>query len=88
MSLGDNIRMTRERSGLSQAALSKRTGLNPSQISNFEAGARAPNVRNLANLACALEVSADELLGIRPLTKHPMTLDDIIGALKALKVRR
>jgi transcriptional regulator with XRE-family HTH domain len=60
---GVKLREAREAKKLSQADLAERTGLQPSAISHFETGRRAPSFDNLKKLADALEVSTDYLLG-------------------------
>ena len=59
----DRLRLVRERKGLSQAELADKAGLQPSAISHFETGRRAPSFENLRALADALSVSTDYLLG-------------------------
>lgn len=61
-SFKEALRKTREDKGLSQAQLAEKTGLQPSAISHFEAGRRAPSFDNLRVLADALQVSTDHLL--------------------------
>lgn len=58
----DRLRSAREQRNLSQTDLSKRSGLQPSAISHFETGKRAPSFDNLRRLADALGVSIDYLL--------------------------
>ncbi len=57
------LRTARERRKLSQVELAQRTGLQPSAVSHFEAGRRAPSFDNLKRLANALDVTTDYLLG-------------------------
>lgn len=57
------LRATREAKGLSQADLAAKTGLQPSAISHFETGRRAPAFDNLKVLADALSVTTDYLMG-------------------------
>ena len=59
----DILRRTREKRGLSQSQLAEKTGLQPSAVSHFEAGRRAPSFSNLRHLADALGVSIDFLIG-------------------------
>ena len=59
----DQLKAARELRGLSQTDLAKLTGLQPSAISHFETGKRAPSFDNLKRLADALRVSIDYLLG-------------------------
>lgn len=55
----------RKKSGMSQAELSKRSGIVASSISHFEAGNRKPAFKSLQKLANALGVTCDYLLGRR-----------------------
>lgn len=48
---------------MTQGELAVKAGLDPSVISHFEKGVRAPSLANFTRLADALEVSADYLLG-------------------------
>ncbi len=47
---------------MSQAELAKSAGLQPSHVSHFETGRRAPSAANLRALADALGVTTDYLL--------------------------
>ena len=64
MNFGTKIRRRREQLGLSQQELARLLGMTQARISEIESGAR-PNVNlhNLRNLARALGVSADYLIG-------------------------
>jgi transcriptional regulator with XRE-family HTH domain len=62
-SFGDRLRRVREEKRLSQADLAERTGFQPSAISHFESGRRAPSFDNLKRLADALSVTIDFLMG-------------------------
>lgn len=57
------LRATRERRELEQIELSALCGIPATSISHFEAGRRKPSLVNLRNLADALQVSIDYLLG-------------------------
>ena len=59
----DRLRKAREDKGLSQAQLAEKAGLQPSAVSHFEAGRRAPSFDNLRALADALDITTDHLLG-------------------------
>ena len=74
----DNLKKAREIKGLSQTELAKRSGLQPSAVSHFETGRRAPSFDNLKRLADTLEVTTDFLIGreIDPTTSGP-TLESI-----------
>lgn len=59
----ERLRSARDTKKVSQAALAKSAGLQPSHISHFETARRAPSAENLRALADALGVSTDYLLG-------------------------
>lgn len=60
---GNRLRSAREGKGLSQAEFAEKAGLQPSAISHFETGRRAPSFENLRALADALSVTIDYLTG-------------------------
>ena len=53
----------RQLRGFSQSELAVKAGLQPSAVSHFETGRRAPSFDNLKALSNALEVTTDYLLG-------------------------
>jgi len=57
------LRAARELRKLSQSELAAKTGLQPSAVSHFETGRRAPSFDNLRTLSEALQVTTDFLLG-------------------------
>jgi transcriptional regulator with XRE-family HTH domain len=59
----ERLKAARELRGLSQTQLATDSGLPPSSVSHFEAGARKPSFDNLKRLAGALNVTTDYLLG-------------------------
>jgi len=58
------LKEAREMRGMTQDELSKKLGCHMTSIAKFETGARLPNVENLSELAQALVVSSDYLLGV------------------------
>lgn len=54
----------RKLKGLTQQDLAKLSGITQQSISKYERGIRSPESESLKKLALALEVSADDLLGI------------------------
>ena len=59
------LRELRTKRRMSQTDLAKKTGLMPSAISHFETGRRSPRLLNLWKLCKALNVTPNELLGLR-----------------------
>lgn len=66
--IGDQVRQARLGTGISQAELGDRVGLERSMIAKVEAGVRQVNALELIRLAAALDVPIDYLLEPRPLT--------------------
>ncbi len=56
------LKNCRQDKNLNQTELARKTSLQPSAISHFEAGSRKPSFDNLIKLANALEVTTDYLL--------------------------
>ena len=64
--LGQRILALRSRAGLSQHAVARRAGLDPSYLSRIENGRVRPKVGTAMKVAKALRVSANDLLGPSP----------------------
>lgn len=56
------LKHLRERAGLTQAQLARKSDLPPTVISFYETGERAPGLENLKAIIRGLGCSADELL--------------------------
>lgn len=59
----DRLRSARQLRNLSQSDLATKADLQPSAVSHFETGRRAPSFDNLKALSEALQVTTDYLLG-------------------------
>jgi len=70
---GNRLKQTREDRDLSQSALAKLVGLQPSAISHFETGRRLPSFDNIVKLVVVLRKSADYLMGIEQYFAVPRT---------------
>jgi transcriptional regulator with XRE-family HTH domain len=66
--LGQRLARFRKERGYTQLELSEKTGVLRELISDYERGRLRPNYEIIIRFALALEVSADELLGIKPST--------------------
>ena len=62
MNFAENLRRIRRSKDITQAELSKMTGINQVQISYYETGKRVPRIELIVAMAEALEVTTDELL--------------------------
>ena len=63
--LQNRIREARTQAGLSQAQLAEKLGVNPSTISKYMRLDKYPSLDTFANLCQILDVSADEILGLK-----------------------
>ena len=61
-SIANNIRVFRNKRGITQAELSKEAELSRNTIVNFETGRRDPRIKDLRKIAKALNVSIEELI--------------------------
>ncbi len=68
---GDRLAALRQRRGLTQTALGEAVGVSKRVIAYYEADGAQPPGAMLVELARALQVSADELLGLAPLRDTP-----------------
>ncbi|WP_298625473.1 helix-turn-helix transcriptional regulator [uncultured Senegalimassilia sp.] len=60
-----NIKARRIAKGFgTQEELARRSGLSPQAISSWESQRSVPNGKSIVVLACALDCTADELLGL------------------------
>ena len=62
MSLGDRIRQTRCRAGLSQKEVAKKSGITVSFLSQVERGIASPSIKSLKNIALAIGTNISHLL--------------------------
>lgn len=62
MSIGENIRALRERSGISQAQLADKAGISQPMLCQIERGTKNPSLQVGKEIACALNVSIETLL--------------------------
>lgn len=62
MSISDNIKIYREKQGLSQRALAEKLGISQAAVSQFENGKNPPKIDTLQKIANALDVDINSLL--------------------------
>lgn len=68
-----NLKMLRERHGLTQSELAERIGTTQQTIARWENGKAEPSLAALRDLAICLWTSVDQLLGRKPITPHQNT---------------
>ncbi|WP_312043887.1 helix-turn-helix transcriptional regulator, partial [Erwinia sp.] len=68
ISVGERIRLFRKRKQLSQIALSERSGIDRTYLSDIENGKRNISLLTLNNLAVALDVPIEVLVSRPPVT--------------------
>lgn len=62
--IGDQIRATREKNGLTQAVLARKLGISRSAVNAWELGVSVPSAQYLVELSRLFKVSTDYLLGL------------------------
>lgn len=79
----EKLKAARGIRNMTQAELHKITGIDVSQIANFECGNRNPSIDNLKKLCVGLDVSADYLLGITefPFITQQTIVNDLLSML-------
>ena len=70
LEVGKQIARTRRRLGLSQGAVSRRTGLHPSYLSRIENGRVQPTIGTTMRVAEAMRVTLDNLFGESPVQQR------------------
>jgi transcriptional regulator with XRE-family HTH domain len=75
--VGRNIRESRLEVGLTQAALAERMGVNPTYVTNVEAGRVNLTVGQLANIASAMGTGLEIRLPVLP--SEPVRFDGALG---------
>ena len=63
MEIGKFLKEHREKAGLSQSELARKTGVNQQSMSRWEMGINAPNITDCVRLARFYKISVDELIG-------------------------
>jgi len=67
---GERLRMARREKGFTQSRLSEITGLSRRSIVHYERHATMPPLEKVKKLAQALDISSDELLGMKTPTQN------------------
>lgn len=84
---GAMVRQRRKARGLSQVALSERTGLSIETVARVERGQSAASFDVVERLAAALEVQPAALFGVDP-AGEPAAFDEVLVSLAALSPKR
>lgn len=82
--IGKRIKRKREKEGVNQKELAKKVGVSPSAINQFEKGEKKPSTSVLKEIAIALSVSTDYLLGASE-DEDMFFSDDIATAFRGFK---
>jgi len=80
----DRLQATRVKSGYTQEALAEILGIEKKQISRWETGTVVPGGEKLAEIARALSVSADYLLGLSDDPTPQLKVDNLTDKERAV----
>src|SRR5688572_25669923 len=80
------LRLIRQARGLDQTELGELSAIPRSSISRFESGRRRPGIDHLAQLASALKVSTDFLLGQDGQQDDGKIIEEEVGACSQLQI--
>ena len=83
--IGEKIRRARLEAGFTQENLAERIGLSRTAIARYEAGDIEPRIKNLIAISKELNVSVDELFGLKEISTE-CELDLSEKELLALKI--
>jgi len=89
--IGDRIRKYRQQLNLTQQQLAHKIGVRNSVISFYEVGDRVPSAAVIKNLAIALHVSTDQLLGMntnKTVDVSGLTDDEIAAVITMIETMR
>ena len=75
LSLGQRLARLRKERGFTQIELADKTGISQPVLSDYERGKLRPHPQTIVQLARALQVSADELLGLERPKKNGAPLN-------------
>ena len=64
--IGKRLSRLRKERGLTQKELAKKIGITHNLVSDYETGRSAPNGEMVVRLALTLNVTSDEILGLKP----------------------
>lgn len=70
------IKEIREAKNLQQKVLAKNLGIKPNRLSQYETGAREPDLKTLDQIATELNVSVDELMGRKDPKETPTPVSE------------
>ena len=70
MNIGEVIKEYRIRRNLTQEELATKLNLTPQAVSRWETGISYPDIAMLPMVARVLQVSTDELVGLRPVASE------------------
>lgn len=85
--IGQRIRSLRKRRGLSQEQLAEKIWISVTHMSHIETGSTKLSLPVLVDIANALEVGADELLGDDIHRSTEQFSDEIVGLLRSCSAR-
>ncbi|WP_133966788.1 helix-turn-helix domain-containing protein [Eubacterium limosum] len=88
MTLGEKIRLLRNRKFLTQANLAEKAGISLNSIQKYESGKNTPKIENLSKIAIALEIDLDALIEDTEYLKYVLSGSLIGNKIKNARVKK
>lgn len=79
MTIGEQIKAMRKKSGYTQKELAEKSGVAMVSIQQYERGVRSPRTEQLLRIAKALNMSTDDLLGLKKVFFQTVGTKEIVG---------
>ena len=86
MTVAESLKRFRNEYGLSQKEVATKLGKPSSSYYRYEVGKYMPQADDIIKLATTYNVSADYLLGLSDIPRHPKFDDETMSLLKILQV--
>lgn len=88
MTLGEKIRLLRNRNFLTQAKLAEKAGISLNSIQKYESGKNTPKIENLSKIATALKIDLDTLIEDTDYQKHVLNGSLLGNRIKSARVKK
>lgn len=82
--MGARVRQWRKKRGMTQEQLAERAGVSPSYLGHIERGTRIASINTIVELCTALDVTPNDLLGIKGMMEEREEAKRMVSMLQEL----